>query len=189
MISEKMAFGRRIGMILLAGCLLAGCASTQKRTEKEEAYRKIGINAMEAKNYTAAIEAFDNALEQAGAVGANEVDICYYKAAAQYAAGNLSDAIATYDTMLEYDGKDAEAYFLRGCINLNRKESEKAQEDFASAVKYADDLEMYLAIYNSLNGAGYESEGRAYLEQALEKKPGKKAKNYTVRGRDRKSVV
>ena len=183
MACKKNVYGRYAGLFLLAGCLLAGCASTQKKIEKEEAYRKIGINAMEAKNYTAAIEAFDNALGQAGAVGANEVDICYYKAAAQYAAGSLSDAIATYDTMLEYDNKDAEAYFLRGCIFLNMKESDKAQEDFSNAVKYAYDLEIYRAIYNSLNGAGYESEGRAYLEQALEEKPGRKAKNYTVRGR------
>lgn len=170
-------------LLLSAATLFAGCASKQASLEKEEAYRKIGINAMESENYAAAIEAFTNALEQAGDVGANEVDICYYKAAAQFAAGSLTDAVETYETLLEYDKENSDAYFLRGCVYLNMKESDLAQEDFTKAVKHADNHEVYLAIYNSLSGAGYEAEGRKYLEQALEKKPGKKAKNYTVKGR------
>ena len=102
-------------LLLSAATLFAGCASNQARLEKEEAYRKIGINAMESENYAAAIEAFTNALEQAGDVGANEVDICYYKAAAQFAAGSLTDAVETYETLLEYDKENSDAYFLRGC--------------------------------------------------------------------------
>lgn len=183
MVLKKKAFCIGTMLFLWPCCLLAGCAFGKGRPEKEEAYRKIGINAMEAENYTAAIESFNNALEQAGGIGANEVDICYYKAAAQFAAGSLSDAVETYDTLLEYDKKNAEAYFLRGCVYLSEKESDLAQEDFQQAAGYASDHEIYLAIYNSLSGAGYEAQGREYLEQALEKKPGKKAGNYTVRGR------
>lgn len=183
MIWRKNGIGIGATVFLLSGCLLAGCASKQALLEKEEAYYKLGIQAMEAKNYTAAVEAFDNALGQVKDVGVNEMDICYYKAAAQFAQGSLSDAAATYDTMLEYDKEDAKAYFLRGCVYLNKKEIEKAKEDFSDAVAYADDFEIYLAVYNSLRGAGYEAEGKKYLEEALNKKPGKKAKNYTARGR------
>ncbi len=168
---------------LFAACVLAGCTSKQDMLEKEEAYRKIGIDAMESENYTAAIEAFDNALSQADKIGANEVDICYYKAAAQFAAGDLTNSVGTYDTLLEYDNANSDAYFLRGCVYLNMSESGKAQEDFAKAVKFASDDDIYLDIYNSLSGAGYEEEGREYLEKALEKKPGKKARNYTVKGK------
>lgn len=182
MVCKKKTLGIHAALLILSGCLCSGCASGE-RLEKEEAYRKIGINAMEAGNYTAAVEAFNNALEQVGDVGANEVDICYYMAAAQFASGSYSDAIGTYDTLLEYDKENSDAYFLRGCVYLNMKESELAQEDYERAVKYASDYEVYLAIYNSLSGAGYEAEGKEYLEQALEKKPGKKARNYTVRGR------
>ncbi len=154
---------------LFAACVLAGCTSKQDMLEKEEAYRKIGIDAMESENYMAAIEAFDNALSQADKIGANEVDICYYKAAAQFAAGDLTNSVGTYDTLLEYDNANSDAYFLRGCVYLNMSESGKAQEDFAKAVKFASDDDIYLDIYNSLSGAGYEEEGREYLEKALEK--------------------
>lgn len=170
-------------LILTAGLLFAGCASGQERLEKEDAYRTIGINAMEDGDYTGAMEAFDSALAQAKSIGANEVDICYYKAAAQFAAGSYVNAIETYDTLLEYDKKDAKAYFLRGCVYLKSSESAKAMEDFEHAVKNAEDDEMYLMIYNSLNGAGYETEARTYLEEALEKKAGKNARNYTVKGK------
>ncbi len=44
MACKKNVYGRYAGLFLLAGCLLAGCASTQKKIEKEEAYRKIGIS-------------------------------------------------------------------------------------------------------------------------------------------------
>lgn len=167
----------------LAGFVLTGCTSKEERLEKEEAYRKIGINAMEDGNYAEAMEAFNNALTQAKSIGANEVDICYYKAAAQFAAGSYSGAIETYDALLDYDDKNSDAYFLRGCVYLKSNESGKAQEDFKKAVKYAEDDEIYLEIYNSLNGAGYENEARDYLDEDLKKKAGRQAVNYTVKGR------
>lgn len=180
---------KRMKKILLAGMFLcismwtvSGCAAKEERLEKEEAYRQIGINAMEDGDYDAAIEAFNNALDQARGLGSNEVDICYYKAAAQFAAGSLSGAIETYDALLEYDKKNADAWFLQGCVYLKSNESDKAKEDFDKAVKYAPDDEMYLQIYNSLSGAGFPEDGEIYLTEALETKPGKKARNYTVKG-------
>lgn len=173
------------GAIILgvSATLLTGCSSRQERLEKEEAYRKIGINAMEEGDYAGAQEAFNNALNQAKGIGANEVDICYYKAAAQFASGSLNAAIETYDALIEYDRKNADAYFLRGCVYLKSNESKKAREDFESALKYSKDDEIYLEIYNSLSGAGYEAEAKTYLDEALEKKAGRQAKNYTVKGR------
>ncbi|MCI8489598.1 MAG: tetratricopeptide repeat protein [Lachnospiraceae bacterium] len=183
MIKKKILRISGTVLLLTAGVLLAGCTSSQERLEKEDAYRTIGINAMEDGDYAGAMEAFDSALAQVKSVGANEVDICYYKAAAQFASGSYGNAIETYDTLLEYNKKDASAYFLRGCVYLKSNESAKALEDFAKAVKCAEDDEMYLMIYNSLNGAGYETEARTYLEEALEKKAGKNARNYTVKGK------
>jgi len=171
------------GMLLSIGLLvLSGCSTSEERLEKEEAYRQIGINAMEEGDYGAAIEAFNNALEQARDLGPNEVDICYYKAASQFAAGSLTGAIETYDALLEYDKKNADAWFLRGCVYLKSNESNKAKEDFDNAVKYASDYEMYLHIYNSLSGAGFKEDGEEYLNQALDKRAGRTAKNYTVKG-------
>lgn len=172
--------GILLGMVM---CTLTGCTSKEERLEKQEAYRKIGINAMESGDYIAAQEAFNNALREAKSIGVNEMDICYYKAAAQFAAGSLSDAIETYDILLEYDDENADVYFLRGCVYLKKNESAKALEDFSHAIEYAEDDGIYVEIYNSLAGSGYEAEGLEYLNQALEKKTGKKAQNYTVKGR------
>lgn len=162
--------------------VLAGCTTKEERLAKQEAYRKIGITAMEAGNYIEAQSAFNNALSVSKKIGANEMDICYYKAAAQYAAGSLTDAIDTYSVLIEYDDENSDAYFLRGCVYLKTNESAKALEDFANAVKYGADDEIYLEIYHSLCGAGYEAEGQAFLEEVLDKKPGKIARNYSVRG-------
>lgn len=170
-------------MLLLAGSLLTGCTSKEQRLEKETAYRKIGLNAMEEGDYEKSIDAFNSALEQAKEIGANEVDICYYKAAAQFAAGDYTKAVETYDALLEYDKKNADAYFLRGCVYLKKNESDQAKEDFKKAVKYAANDEIYLSIYNSLAGAGCTEDANAYLEEALGKKAGRDAKNYTVKGR------
>lgn len=173
----------RMLALVASAFFLAGCASKQERMEKEKAYRAIGINAMEAEDYDAAMQAFNNALEQAGSIGPDEVDICYYKAAAQFAAGSLTGAVETYDALLEADSKNSDAYFLRGCVCLKMNESAKAMEDFGQAIKYAENDEIYLLIYDSLKGSGYEAEAGEYLEEALEKKAGRSAVNYTVKGR------
>ncbi len=171
------------GTLFCMGLALAnGCSTSEERLEKEEAYRQIGLNAMEEGDYEEAEEAFNNALDEARGLGANEVDICYYKAAAQFASGSLTGAIETYDALLEYDKKNADAWFLRGCVYLKNNESDKAKEDFDKAIQYASDDEMYLHIYNSLEGAGYTDEAEKYLAQALEKRAGRTARNYTVKG-------
>lgn len=169
--------------LLAAAVLFAGCGDAKERQEKEEAYRQIGINAMDAGNYDEALEAFNNALAQADGIGSNEIDICFYRAAAQFASGSYQDAIETYDILLESDKKNSDAYFLRGCVWLKTNEIKKAQEDYEKAIQYAENDEIYLVIHNSLNGAGYETEAKAYLAEALEKKAGRKAENYTVKGK------
>ena len=174
----------KIAAVLLASSLLAsGCASSRERMEKQEAYRTIGIHAMEDGDYASAMEAFDSALIQAKGFGQNEMDICFYKAAAQFAAGNLSGAIETYDVLLDSDKKNSDAYFLRGCVYLKSGESKKALEDFDASVKYAAEDEIYLQVYGSLNSAGYGEEAASYLEEALKKKRGKKDDNDAVKGR------
>lgn len=183
MIKKKTYLWIDIALLSAACLFMTGCMTKKERLEKEDAYRTTGIQAMETGDYGAAMEAFDNALELAGGIGDYEKDICYYKAAAQFASGNLSDAIKTYDALLESDDENSDAYFLRGSVNLKMNESIKALEDYEKAIQCAKDDEIYLVIYNSLKGAGYEAEAKDYLEEALEKKAGKNAKNYTVKGK------
>lgn len=181
--NRRKWISKSIPALLFTACLLSGCVSDKEKLEKEEAYRLIGIHAMEEGKYEEAMEAFNNALGQTEKLGAMEVDICCYKAAAQFAAGDFTAAVETYDLLLEADNHNSDIYFLRGCVNLKMNEIDKAQEDFRQAVEHAKDDEIYLSVYNSLYGAGYEAEAKGYLDEALEKKAGRPAKNHTVKGK------
>lgn len=162
--------------------LFAGCSNEKK--EAKTAYRQAGIASMEQGDYENAIEAFDAALAQEiGKIGADELDICYYKGAAQYAKGDLEGAMATYNAILAYAEKEADAYYLRGCLYLKQGNVEAAQADFANAVKYnAKEYDLYLNIYENLASAGYLDEGEVYLNQAFGIK-GDSAENMEYRGR------
>ena len=89
-----------MAVVLATGLLLAGCEEDETQNNKD-AYRQIGINCMQEGDYEGAIDAFQNALDQSLAVvGEEEIDTCYYKAAAQYAAGKKEDAIETYQALI-----------------------------------------------------------------------------------------
>lgn len=164
----------------MAACL-AGC--TNEREENELAYRQIGLNCMESGDYAGAIAAFDSALSYClGTIGETEIDICYYKAAAQYAAGDTDGALETYDALISYDNKDANAYYTRGCLHLLRGENELSLDDFTKAIENnTDDYELYIHIYKNLASYGLNEQGQEYLNQAFAIK-GDDAENLTYRG-------
>ena len=119
----KRLTGATLGLTLCLGLLSAcGSKTTQQMEEKKEA----GITAMQSADYKTAVESFDAALQLSGAkVDANVVDICFYKAAAEYAQGNLKEAIAVYDSIVDYDETDYRPCFLRGSVYLNEGEKER----------------------------------------------------------------
>ena len=176
---------KKFTYIMAAAVLVAaltGC--TNEKQENEDAYRQIGINFMEAKDYEGAISAFDSALSQKiGKIGDEEIDICYYKAAAQYANGDTDGAIATYSSILDYDEDNADAFYLRGSLYLVLGDTAAAQADFNSAVtNNSEDYELYVNVYEQLNGAGMTAEASDYLNQALELK-GDSANAHLWKGR------
>ena len=92
-----------MAVVLATGLLLAGCEEDETQNNKD-AYRQIGINCMQEGDYEGAIDAFQNALDQSLAVvGEEEIDTCYYKAAAQYAAGKKEDAIALVEQIAQLE--------------------------------------------------------------------------------------
>lgn len=144
-----------------------GCTSS-KQAENEDAYRQIGLNNLQSGDYAGAVEAFDQALEQrVGRIRDLEIDICYYKALAQFKNGDMEDCLATYTSLIEYDDKNADAYFLRGNVYLKLQKNKEALADFAAAVK-ADhkDYELYIEIADALAAAGDSENEQIYLNQA-----------------------
>lgn len=166
-----------LGMTVLTGC------QSKESLEKEKKYRKAGITKMEEGDYEGAVKSFQKALDQSLAVvGDLEIDICYYKAAAQYKSEDSKGAKETYQALMEYDKKNGSPYYLRGCIYLKEGDIEKAEKDFDKALELnKDDYELYVSIYENLVGVGKTEEAGKILNQAL-KLGGDEAADYRERG-------
>ncbi len=174
-----------LGILLVTGLLalgLTGCSN--ERQERQNAYKEAGIEALEQGDYTTAIEQFQNALDEArGEVDADEIDICYYKAIAEYANGEIDAAIETYNHLLDYDEELADVYYLRGNIYLDQGQSEQAIQDYETALtKKEDDLNLYLGIFQNLSAAGDTESATGFLKKATELS-GSSASKATIRGR------
>lgn len=142
---NKNKFTYITALTLLSFTLMTGC--TNERKENQTAYRQIGINAMESGDYAGAVDAFNSALGQCiGKITENELDICYYKAAAQYAGGDPAGAVDTYTAIIDYDKKAADAYYLRGCVYL-KQDTESAVSDFDKAVKITAAITNFMSTF------------------------------------------
>lgn len=183
---DKFARGIRVPVTLFAAALLlaaAGCGAAGQ-VQNVQSYRQIGLKQLGEGDYESAINAFNKALnERIGVVSNLEEDINFYKAYAQAEAGKTKDAIDTYTALVEYDKKNADAYYLRGCAYISIGEAKLAAEDFGQAVKYKEGSgELYAGIYEQLISAGLSEEAAVYLEEGLKIK-GDSAVECLSRGR------
>ncbi len=152
---------------LMGVCFLTGCS--KEAQESRVNYRQEGITYMEQGKYAEAVASFDEALTQKiGGVDADDIDICFYKAAAQYAGGNVEGAIVTYQAIADFLPEEAEAFFHLGCIYIKNGELELAQTNFGQAIKNeASNYELYLNIYENLAAADYVEEAEEYIQKAF----------------------
>lgn len=166
----------------LSAILLSGCSN--ERLEDELAFRDIGISDMQKGDYEGAIVAFGSALALCnGEITNTEIDICYYKAAALYASGDVDGALETYQALIDYNEKDGNAYYLKGCLNLQKGDTKTAVSDFSNAVKYnGNDFQLYIGIYENLTAHNMKEQGEEYLNKAFDIK-GSSAENLAFRGR------
>ena len=167
-------------LLLAAAC---GCGD-EKLVKSEQAHRQTGLELIDQGDYEGAVGAFDEALKvRVGIVSNLEEDINFYKAYAQTEAGKTQDAIATYTAIIDYDRKNAQAYYLRGCAYMSTGEAKQAAKDFAQAAENNKDHgEMYAGIYEQLVTAGLLDEAAGYLDQGLKIK-GNSASDCLARGR------
>ncbi len=169
-----------LAAVLLTG--MTGCSDPSE--ENQDAYKTIGINALAEQDYPGAVDAFQKALDQSfGFVDASEIDICFYKAIAQYASGDTAGAKETYDALIDYDDSLSEAYFLRGNLFLDQGDKDSAVSDYEAAIKRdSGDLELYITICENLTNSGYQEEGTAFLRKATELS-GSGAEAHALKGR------
>ena len=158
--------------LLIINCMLVAALSftaCSKYNQAEIELRDQGVAAMDAGDYAGAIDCFDQALSKSiGKVTDLEIDINYYKAAAQFNAGQFEDAAKTYTYLIKYDEKNSAAYFLRGSIYAKEGEIGKATKDYDAAVAIDEkDYELYIEIYDNLEALGYKDQGLTYLNNAI----------------------
>lgn len=153
----------------LCGCMILVCTGCNSREKDQMSYRQKGINLMENGKYEEALVEFQNALDLSlGEIGEEEVDICFYKAEAQYYLGDVEGAMSTYSAIIDFN-EDAKAYFLRGNLYYSLGEEAKALGDYASAIENdKKDYDLYIGVYEVLNAHGKDKEAQEYLNQALE---------------------
>lgn len=140
-----------------------------KGEDEQLVFRGKGIAYIGKGEYEPAIENLKLALKKAkGKVTSLEIDISYYLALAQYKNSDREGAIKTYTNILAFDEKDAKGYYLRGTVYLADGDLDNAVRDFDQAILCnANDVEMYINIFNNLNNKGYAEQGKSYLNNAL----------------------
>ena len=171
-----------ISLLLL--CATAGCGGrSRKDLENELAYRQLGINKMDEGNYGEAVQIFQKALDLSMAtVGELEIDICYYKAAAQYKDGDISGALTTCTALINYDKKNTDALYLRGTLYLEQRDQEAAMADFENALNTdKDNRALYNKIGERLSQAGLSEEAEEIWNRGLSLK-GESAADYREKG-------
>lgn len=153
--------------VLFAAVLLTSCGS--RTLEEQEKLKSAGIASLQTGDYESAAASFKEALGKSRySVGAEERDLAFYLATADYLSGNDADALAALDALTELNAGDAQAYFLRGSLYLLEGENEKALSDYDAAIEaYPADYECYIAVYENLAARGQTDKAEEYLNKAL----------------------
>lgn len=168
-----------LGGVMILSLLMSACGSSG--SEKMAEYKELGITQMESGDYESAVQSFQKALDQSlGSIGAEELDICYYKALALYKSGDADGAIEAYTALIDYDSKNWEVYYLRGNVYLAEGQEEEALADYAQAASLHDDAELFVNIYENLADAGLAESGQTYMEKVLSITPSDAEEYYFV---------
>lgn len=160
---------KNIFTILLIVVVSSLCTACSGREENQLSYRQKGISLMENGKYEEALVEFQNALDLSlGEIGEEEVDICFYKAEAQYYLGDVEGAMHTYSSIIDFN-EDAKAYFLRGNLYYSLGEEARALADYESAIENDNkDYDLYIGVYEALSAHGKDKEAQDCLNEALD---------------------
>ena len=155
-----------IMLIISIMLCLTGCSG--ERIQRRITYREEGIAYLEAGKYEDALKSFQLSLDESlGAIDETTLDVCFYKAKAQYLSGDMEGALNTYDSIIAYNNSP-KAYFLRGNLYYTLGKEEEALSSYKKATEIeSTDYELYIGIYEILMQKGKEQDGKAYLSQAL----------------------
>lgn len=176
------------GFLLVAATLVcvcgfvAGCGNSKSK-EAQITHRQYGIAQLKSGDFEGAVKSFQNALDQSTwGIGNTEIDICLYKARAQYLSGDLDGAKETYQAMIDYK-ELPEVYYQRGCFYYAIGEADAGFKDFEKAISLApDNTDLYIGVYENIKKNGYTDAPEEYLQKALAIE-GSSSKDFINKGR------
>lgn len=106
-----------------------------------------------------------------------DYDVNYYLADTYEHMKDYDAAVATYTDILNLRDKEVLALYRRGCDQLKLDRHDLAAADFDRALNLSpDNYDLRIEVAGRLSEAGYEDEGRTYLEQFLIEKEKKLSK-------------
>ena len=150
--------------LLLAMCFcMSACGIAVDTSEQQQTLKQEGMQLQAAGDYSGAIAKYEEALKLSNMeVGAEEIDLAYYKASAQYRSGDLTGAIDTYSAVLTVK-EDENGYLGRGLLYVAAKEADKAEADLNKVLKETEDPLIKGIIYNVVNQT---DKAKEYFEEA-----------------------
>ena len=142
----------KILVLLLSVVLcLPGCGKKTDNAEMQQLLKQEGMQLQASGDYTGAIAKYEEALKLADMkVAAEEIDIAYYKASAQYRSGDLAGAIDTYSAILAVK-ENENSYLGRGLLYVAAKDAQKAEADLNKVLKETKNPLIQGIIYNAVN--------------------------------------
>lgn len=155
-----------------SGALESFEAALVYKEDEQLIYRGEGLANMGLGNYETAVESFLNSISYAdGNVTNLEFDTNYYLATAYYKLGQYEEAEKIYSAIIALRNKETDAYFLRACTLLKENYYDAAVKDFEKAFSLEpDNLELVTDAFVEMQAAGFEEEGKVYLQEFLTKK-------------------
>jgi len=159
-----------IGQLNYTDALSSFTTASEKGEDAQLILRGQGLAYLGLARYEDAKNSFISALTYSSYLPTSlEYDINYYLATAYYKLDDYDNAIKTYDAILNLDGKESKAYYLRGCVKLDNGDFDGAVKDFDNSVKLdKQDYELYINIYKKLAEKGYRTQGEAYLQTVID---------------------
>lgn len=144
-------------------------AAISEGDDLQMSYRGKGMALLGLSRYAEAEQMFLKALSESnGRIRRAEYDISYYLAVAQAKAGKYDDAYETYSAIIAMDDKARDAYYLRGKIDLCKGDKAAALVDFdQSIILEPTNYDGYIKICKDLTNSGYENDGKAYIQRAM----------------------
>lgn len=139
-----------------------------KINDSQELLRLKGIALIGNKDYMAAVESFELALQlNKKHIGSLEEDIIYYKSFALSKLGKEEEAYTSLETLTKGKGKK-EAFLLQGMLALKLGRKHEAVLAFDKAIqKDKKNLELYIDIFNAFAANNYLQSGKDYLSNGI----------------------